>query len=164
MKTIIYTSLLFLLVSCYKYEQPPLLSLSGEYKIDKLTYENSQTGESVVLYPGETFINYGEIDVMDTINIGFTEIHMDYSVISFNPIVDSEGIKKWGTQVFYNTFGQRNTNDFGYLQFDYYGTTRVYKIIDDGAESLVLRSSGQYSGTDAAVKEEITYFLTRVGP
>lgn len=164
MKTIFYTLSILLLVSCQKYEQPPLLSLSGEYKIDKLTYENNQTGESVVLYPGETLINYAEIDVLDTINVGFTEISMDYSTIYFNPVDNLGGTKKWMTQCFYSTFGQRNVNDFGYLKFDYGGTTRVFKIIDDGVESLVLRTTGQYSGTNSSIKEDITYFLTRIGP
>lgn len=164
MKNLIYLFIVFVISSCYKYEQPTLLSLSGEYRIDKITYENSETGETAILYPGDTFINYSEIDVLDSVQVGFTEVHLDYSVISFNPIIDQFGNKSWSSQSFYTTFGQRNTNDYGYLKFDYSGTTRIYKIIDDGVESLVLRNSGQYSGVTSASKEDITYFLTRVGP
>lgn len=164
MKYLFVLILFVVLSSCYKYEQPPLLSLSGEYVIDKITYKNNQTGEVAILYPGDVFINYSEINEMDSINVGLTEIHLDYSVISFNPTINDTGGKIWSSQTFYETFGQRNTNDFGYLKFNYSGTTRIYKIIDDGVESLVLRNTGQYSGSSSATKEDITYFLTRVGP
>lgn len=163
MKNLIYLFIVFVISSCYKYEQPTLLSLSGEYRIDKITYEKNQMSLDTILYPGDSFINYFEIGPLDTIHVGFTKLHMDYSVISFSPISNQTGSFNWSEQYLYETFGQRNSYDYGYLKFNYKGTVRIFKIIDDGIESLVLRSSGQYSG-DTAVKEDITYFLTRVGP
>ena len=52
MKNFIYLVLsLVILSSCVKYTQPKLLSLSGEYRIDKITYEqidNTQNPNQMV--------------------------------------------------------------------------------------------------------------------
>jgi hypothetical protein len=74
-------NLLFLLTlivglsSCEKYEQPTLLSLSGEYVIDKITFEkvdNAVTPDDTIYLPGTVYINPLERFPMDTIEVGFT--------------------------------------------------------------------------------------------
>ena len=58
-------SIIFILSSCFKYSQPKLLSLSGEYRIDKITYEktdNTDTLQFDVILDG-MYVNPSEIDV-----------------------------------------------------------------------------------------------------
>ena len=49
-----------LIISCYRYEQPTLVSLSGEYIIDKITVdlpEGTNVNIDTVYLPGDVFIN-----------------------------------------------------------------------------------------------------------
>ena len=69
--------LLISLTSCIKYTQPKLLSLSGEYRIDKITYEkidNTDTSDYMVFYPGDLYVNPNDVTPFDTIKVGFTKI------------------------------------------------------------------------------------------
>ena len=59
---------------------------------------------------------------------------------------------------------QLKNNDYGYIVFDYDGTRRVWKILDDGMESLVIRTSGSYDFGSSSSGETTTMYLTRVGP
>ena len=66
---------LVLITSCVKYAQPPLLSLSGEYRIDKITYENRDNSSlNQVFYPGDLYVNESETKPIDSISVGFTKI------------------------------------------------------------------------------------------
>jgi hypothetical protein len=158
-------SLVIGLSSCIKYGEPPSLSLSGEYRIDKITYESMGNDPiNMVFYPGELYVNPSETAPMDTIEVGFTRIAFDYSTIYMNPVEHSNGITSWTTEYEYFVHGQYGPNELGYIQFDYNGTRRTWKIIDDGMESLVLRTSGSYDYGNAGPMESTTIFLTRVGP
>ena len=159
-------SIIFILSSCFKYSQPKLLSLSGEYRIDKITYEktdNTDTLQFDVILDG-MYVNPSEIDVLDTIIIGFTSLHMDYSVIRFKPIANQDGSKTWTKEYFYYVHGPYSVYDLGYLEFDCDGTNRRWKIIDDGLESLVVRTTGQWTFGNAGPHVSLTYYMTRVGP
>lgn len=158
-------SVLVLLTSCVKYAQPPLLSLSGEYRIDKITYENrDDSGLDQVFYPGDLYVNPNETAPIDSIKVGFERLALDYSVIYFEPTNLSSGGTSWGKKFTYYAHGQRSVYDFGYIVFDYDGTRRVWKILDDGLESLVIRTSGSYDFGSSSSGETTTMFLTRVGP
>jgi hypothetical protein len=167
MKTVISLfSIIFILSSCFKYSQPKLLSLSGEYRIDKITYEktdNTDTLQFDVILDG-MYVNPSEIDVLDTIIIGFTSLHMDYSAIRFKPIANQDGSKTWTKEYFYYVHGPYSVYDLGYLEFDCVGTNRRWKIIDDGLESLVVRTTGQWTYGNAGPHVSLTYYMTRVGP
>ena len=159
-------SIIFILSSCFKYSQPKLLSLSGEYRIDKITYEktdNTDTLQFDVILDG-MYVNPSEIDVLDTIIIGLTSLHMDYSVIRFKPIANQDGSKTWTKEYFYYVHGPYSVYDLGYLEFDCDGTNRRWKIIDDGLESLVVRTTGQWTFGNAGPHVSLTYYMTRVGP
>lgn len=159
-------SIIFILSSCFKYSQPKLLSLSGEYRIDKITYEktdNTDTLQFDVILDG-MYVNPSEIDVLDTIIIGFTSLHMDYSTIRFKPIANQDGSKTWTKEYFYYVHGPYSVYDLGYLEFDCDGTNRRWKIIDDGLESLVVRTTGQWTYGNAGPHVSLTYYMTRVGP
>jgi len=166
MKKILYIlSVLVLLTSCVKYAQPPLLSLSGEYRIDKITYENRDNDDlNQVFYPGDLYVNPSETKPLDSISVGFTRMALDYSVIYFDPVDSPSGTTTWNKKFTYYTHGQRTVYDYGYIVFDYDGTRRVWKILDDQSESLVIRTSGSYDIGSGSSGETTTMFLTRVGP
>jgi len=156
---------LVLMTSCVKYAQPPLLSLSGEYRIDKITYENrDNSGLNQVFYPGDLYVNESETKPIDSISVGFTRLALDYSIIYFNPVDLPSGGTTWGKKYTYYTHGQRSVYDYGYIVFNYDGTRRVWKILDDGVESLAIRTSGSYDFGSNTSGETTTMFLTRVGP
>lgn len=164
-KLLFLISLLIVLTSCVKYAQPPLLSLSGEYRIDKITYENRDNSSlNQVFYPGDLYVNPSETKPLDSISVGFTRMALDYSIIYFNPVDLPSGGTTWTKKFTYYTHGQRTVYDFGYIVFDYDGTRRVWKILDDGAESLVIRTSGSYDFGSNSSGETTTMYLTRVGP
>jgi hypothetical protein len=167
MKKIIFILLSFLIfTSCVKYSEPKLLSLSGEYCIDKITYENRDNSSlNQVFYPGDLYVNPSETKPLDTIAVGFTRFALDYSTIYFNPIDNpTSGSTTWTKKYPYVVHGQNSVYDLGYIIFDYDGTRRVWKIIDDGTESLVIRTSGSYDYGSNSSGETTTMFLTRVGP
>lgn len=166
MKLLVYTiGLILALTSCVKYEEPKSLSLSGEYRIDKITYESiGNNPVTMVYYPGQLYVNPSETAPLDTIEVGFSRLALDYSTVYINPIDYPNGTTVWQNQYFYFVHGQYSAYDLGYIQFDYNGTTRTWKIIDDGLESLVIRTSGSYPYGNAGPMETTTYFLTRIGP
>ncbi len=93
-KIISFALVSIVLSSCLKYGEPDSLSLNGEYRVDKITYEltdNSQTTNSMVFYPGDLYVNPNEKFPLDTIEVGFTPIHIDYSMIRFRPILNPVG-------------------------------------------------------------------------
>jgi len=157
---------IFILSSCVKYGEPDSLSLSGEYRIDKITYENKDNSNlNQVFYPGDLYVNPSETKPLDSISVGFTRLALDYAVIYFSPIDDpSTGSTTWTKKYTYTVQGHNNLYDLGYISFNYEGTKRVWKIIDDGVESLVIRTSGSYDYGNNTSGETTTMFLTRVGP
>jgi hypothetical protein len=165
-KTTSLLLLLLILTSCLKYSQPKLLSLSGEYRIDKITYENRDNlSLNHVFYPGDLYVNPSETKPLDSIKVGFSRLALDYSTIYFDPIDNPmSGSTTWDKKYFYHVHGQTTIYDLGYIIFDYDGTRRVWKILDDGVESLVIRTSGSYDFGSNSSGETTTMFFTRVGP
>lgn len=165
-KIITFLLLILIFSSCLKYSEPKLLSLSGEYRIDKITYENfDNSSYNQVFYPGDLYVNPSETKPLDSIAVGFTKLALDYGTIYFNPIDNQmSGSTTWTKQYPYVVHGQNSVYDLGYIIFDYDGTRRVWKIIDDGVESLVIRTSGSYDFGSNSSGETTTMFLTRVGP
>jgi hypothetical protein len=158
---------IFLLTSCVKYEQSTLVSLSGEYRIDKVTYEevdNTSSSNNMVYYPGDLYVNPSEKFPMDSIAVGFTRIHMDYSMMRFKPIDNPDGSVTWTKEYYYYVHGQTTQYDLGYIQVDIDGSTRTFKIVDDGNETLVLRTTGTWANGNAGSNVSVTMILTRVGP
>lgn len=163
---LILTSIFFL-TSCVKYEQPELVSLSGEYRIDKVTYEevdNTSSSNNMVYYPGDLYVNPSEVFPMDSIEVGFTRIHMDYSMMRFKPIDNPDGSVNWTKEYYYYVHGQTTQYDLGYIQVDIDGSTRTFKIVDDGNETLVLRTTGTWANGNAGSNVSVTLVMTRVGP
>lgn len=156
---------LFIFSSCVKYAEPKSLSLSGEYVIDKIVYNNRDNNSLDVTITSGTYINPSETAPIDTIDVGQTRLALDYAMIYFDPTDNtSTGTTTWGKQFTYYVKGHNNVYDLGYIVFDYDGTRRIWKIIDDGLESLVIRTSGSYDYGSNSSGEETVMYLTRVGP
>jgi len=157
---------IFILSSCVKYSQPKLLSLSGEYVVDKITYgqiDNTNDPNNMVFYPGDLYVNPNETHPFDTIPVGFYKIHLDYTIISFSPSPNPDGSTTWNEKYLYDVYNQTNTY-LGDLAITMNGTTRVFSIIEDGLENLVLRTKGQWVFGSSGADESITLYLTRIGP
>jgi hypothetical protein len=167
MKQIIVFLMSFLfLVSCQKYTQPKLLSLSGEYRIDKVTYEktdNTSTSDYMVFYPGDMYINPNDSNPFDTIQVGFSKMAFDYQMFFYNPTLNPDGSTFWANKCSYSVKNQSNSY-LGTLVININGSAKVFQIIEDNLESLVLRSTGQWAYGSSGSNESITMFLTRVGP
>ena len=64
-KIIPFLLLILIFSSCLKYGEPKLLSLSGEYRIDKITYENfDNSSYNQVFYPGDLYVNPSETNAI----------------------------------------------------------------------------------------------------
>ena len=98
MKHILFILLsVFTLTSCLQYAEPKLLSLSGEYVIDKIVYEDRDNDSStIVFYPGDLYVNPSETKPLDSIKVGITKLALDYSVIYFDPTDTPSGTTTWG--------------------------------------------------------------------
>ena len=156
---------IFTLTSCVKYGEPKSLSLSGEYVIDKIVYEDRDNDSSfMVFYPADEYVNPSETKPLESIIVGQTKLALDYSVIYFDPTDTPSGSTTWNKKYTYYVQGHNNLYDLGYIVFDYDGTRRVWKIIDDGVESLVIRTSGSYDYGSNSSGEQTVMYLTRVGP
>lgn len=168
MKKIMFLLLLIVgLTSCEKYEQPTLLSLSGEYIIDKITFEkvdNAVTPDDTIYLPGTIYINPLERFPMDTIKVGFTKWHFDYQILSMKPVNTMTGQYIWTKQYLYNIINHNSNYELGYLDFNCEGSRRIFKILDDQAESITLRSTGQWGYAEVGPNISITLHLTRIGP
>ena len=156
---------IFTLTSCLQYAEPKLLSLSGEYKIDKVVYDNRDNDSlDEVIYPGDWYVNPSETKPLDSIKVGITKLAMDYSMIYFDPTNTPSGGTTWGKKFTYTVHGNRSLYELGYIIFDYDGTRRVWKILDDQNESLTIRTSGSYDYGSNSSGEQTVMYLTRVGP
>jgi hypothetical protein len=169
MKNIIKLLLTILLLSsCVKYTQPKLLSLSGTYVVDKITYlkiDNSDTTGFQVYYPGDMYVNPNIYNPFDTLKVGETKFSMDYQLFFYNPVETATGSTYWKDKCDYDV--QNETNNFlGYLILypDNYNKKIVFSIIDDGLESLVIRQTGHWAFGSSGPDESITIYLTRTGP
>jgi hypothetical protein len=157
MKKILFVSvLIFLISSCVKYTQPPTLSLSGLYVIDKVvTEDNTQYNVGDTL----TDINDLLFYTQDTVSyvIGDTLFEMDYSMIRTNPYPVLGGIN-WANEYYYVVHGQLSIYDYGYIYFDSNGTRRIWKILDDQTQSMTIRTEKNSDGKFLVV------YLSRIGP
>jgi hypothetical protein len=168
MKKLLLLLLVFLtLISCERYQEPSSLSLSGEYVIDKITMlntENTTSTNGTIFDMGTHYVNPYDVLPMDDIWVGFSRWHLDYSVISFYPVTDTNGTTHWQRQYFYSVIRNYNVYDLGYIQFYVNGSVRTFKILDDGLESLTLQTTGLWPYANEGPNQIVTLHLTRVGP
>jgi hypothetical protein len=165
MKKLIFILLITpFITSCLKYSQPKSLSLSGEYVIDKITYQETDgtpSPQDSTYLTGSVYSDSTEIPSLHTIIVGETKLHMDYSIIRFDPTQNQFGGTDWNTEYFYFVYGQVTAYDLGSIKFNCEGTVRFWKILDDSDESLTVRTSGQWVG---GKRKSVVLSLTRIGP
>ena len=97
--------ILLVITSCEVYQEPTLLSLSGEYVVDRITKqstENTTSSNDITYNPGDIYLNPDDIFPMDSIHVGFTRWHLDYSIISFLPYQNQNGQTIWQRQYYYD--------------------------------------------------------------
>ncbi len=80
------------------------------------------------------------------------------------PINSPDGSVNWTKEYFYYVYGQNTQFDLGYIQVNIDGSTRTFKIVDDGTEGLVLRTTGTWANGNAGSDVSVTLVMTRVGP
>ena len=166
-KLLLLLLVLVSLNSCEVYQEPPSLSLSGEYVISKITMlstENTTNSSGTIYNIGSHYVNQYDISPMEDIWVGFTRWHFDYSVISLYPIQQGNGTTNWQRKYFYSVIRNYNTYDLGYIQFYVNGSVRTFKILDDGLESLTLQTTGLWPHSSSGPNQIVTLQLTRVGP
>jgi hypothetical protein len=168
MKNIFFTFFIScILISCYRYEESTLVSLSGEYIIDKIVVninEGPNSGNDTTYLPGDIFINENDTFPLETINVGQTKWHFDYSVVSFLPYVNQAGQTEWSEQFFYSLIPSYTQYDLGYVDINLLSRRLVLKIVDDSAESLTFRTTGQWVFPNLWEESSMTLHMTRVGP
>lgn len=166
-KTIILTCLVCL-VSCYRYSEQTTPTLSGEYIIDRITVTETESIGSPndsIYNPGDLFIDKTSRMPLDIILVGSTRWHFDYSCVSFNPNHTNTGQVVWSEKYFYDLTPGFTQFDFGYVEFNLNGYVIVFKILEDGLESLTFRTTGQWNDNNYSLSEKfVTIQLTRVGP
>ena len=156
-----------LFYSCEVYQEPTLLSLSGEYVIDRITLqssENTSGSTDLIFNPGDHYVNTNDIFPIDDIYVGFTRWHLDYSVISFFSIASGSGTTHWQRQYFYEVINHNSIYDLGYIRFQVNGSVRIFKILSDENESLTLRTTGLWPYANVGPNQLVTLQLTRIGP
>jgi hypothetical protein len=168
MKNIFFIlSISTLFISCVKYEEPTLVSLSGEYIIDKIVVninEGPNSGKDTIFLPGDVFVNETDSFPLNFIEVGQTKWHFDYSVVSFSPQVNMVGQTEWTQQYFYSLVPAYNQYDLGYIDINLMDRKLILKIVDDAAESLTFRTTGQWIFPHIWEQSSMTLHMTRVGP
>ena len=166
-KILLLLGILFTFNSCTVYQEPKLLSLSGEYIIDKVTVistENTTNSGGQIYNPGTHYVNNLDAFPLEDIYVGFTRWHLDYTIISFYPISVGDGTVNWQRQYYYTVVNHENIYDLGYIKFNVNGSVRIFKILDDGVESLTLQSTGLWPYSSSGPNEVVMIHLSRIGP
>jgi hypothetical protein len=70
----------------------------------------------------------------------------------------------WEKQYPYFIINHYSVYDLGYVKIEMNGGVRIFKVIEDGHESLVLRNTGLWPYGNIGSNQLITIHLTRVGP
>ena len=150
---IILIVLITILTSCEKYEQPSTLTLSGAYVIDRIVLNDSSNS---VLSSPDIFINNNST-IIDTILLGSTKWAFDNSKFYMKYVNN-----RWQKTYYYFSYWQTNY-DYGYIEIETENGGFVFKILDDGIESLILKTTGQWNN-NISDYETLTIYLVRTGP
>ena len=175
MKKLVVIVLLVILTGCEKYVSGTHLTLSGKYKITRISLVSvdQNTTRDTVYRTGDIYKSNDPLSPkpFDTIRVGNTFFHFDYSVINlmYLGVIDDSDVWDKSYQTSYTIRGNNQWQE-GYLQFRYNDTlktktkhTMTFQITEDKFESLELTSSGQWSHGNMGEKRIMILNLTRVG-
>ena len=175
MKNIVLIFIVIFLTGCEKYVSGTHLTVSGKYKITRISLVSvdQNTTRDTVYRTGDIYKSNDPLSPkpFDTIRVGNTFFHFDYSVINlmYLGVIDDSDVWDKSYQTSYTIRGNNQWQE-GYLQFRYNDTlktktkhTMTFQITEDKFESLELTSSGQWSHGSMGEKRIMILNLTRVG-
>ena len=170
LKTWIYRSticsVMLLVIGCEVYDPPSYPTLSGTYKVEYIsaTGQNLLTGQVI-----DTLITIGEfslkdpIEPFDRLEIG-ERISFDYSSMYGGYYLTNLG-DDWEHRFDYWVYQDLQTMEYRRIEIDYFNTKRVFTIVADGMDYLILSSSGQWEdGSPEKTFTKFTVHLERIGP
>ena len=173
MKNFVFVLLIFL-SSCEKYiVNHTTLSLSGKYVVSKMevNYDGPNSPPDSLYTIGSTYINKYAPSPFDSIRVNGFKMYFSYSEVKMNLLEPVRDIWQYGQKpntIFYTVLNNTGYN-LGYLQFDYVTSSNfkqrvTFHIEHDGAESLQLRTVGEWPNGKFGPKVTLTLFLTRIAP
>lgn len=157
---------LLLFSGCEVYDEPTYPTLSGTYKVEFIsaTGQNLLTGEVI-----DTMITMGGFELKDAIEpfdrleIG-ERIHFDYGRVYGGYYLTNLG-DDWEYQFTYSVYQDLATMEWRRIEINYFNTKRVFTIVADGIDYLILSSSGQWEdGSPEKTFTDFTMHLERIGP
>ena len=175
LKTSIYrilacSVLVLSLFSCEaEFGLPAYPTLSGTYVVSlvSVTGQNLITGEliSEQFTAGEQFSMVNPVGPFDVLDVGQELIHFTYAEMYGGHYLINGG-QDWQYDYTYYAYQDLATGEYRRITLDNYeGTRRVYNIIQDGIDYLILSSSGQWEdGSPEGTFTKFTVYLDRVGP
>ena len=153
-------------VACEVYEEPSYPTLSGTYKVEfvSTTGQNLLSGEITdTLITSGTFKLKNPIEPFDELDIG-ERISFDYSKIYGGYYLSNLG-DDWYYDFHYWVHQDLATREYRRIEIDYFNTKRIFTIIEDGIDYLILSSSGQWEdGSPNGTFSDFTVHLERIGP
>ena len=176
LKTSIYrilacSVLVLSLFSCEaEFDLPTYPTLSGTYVVSYVSVvgQNLITGELInERYDiGDTYSLSNPLGPFDEFDVGFELIHFTYAKMYGGHHPNGNGGQTWDDEYLYNTYQDLVTGEYRRIILDdYEGTRRVYNIIQDGVDYLILSNSGQWeSVSPEGTFTKFTIYLDRVGP
>jgi len=174
-KLVIGTFLCLFLVSCETYvTECATPSLSGKYvigKVDIHSVKQDVSRDTILLSTDlcKTPLPYP----FDSFYVDDLFIHLDNSSIRLNNLgVDGNGRDMWELGPSFYTIYNCTPFYVGDLQFKYefvrdgqtFRPTLTFFVVDDGVETLVLKSKGVWPSKEMGEKVDVTLYLFRVGP
>lgn len=166
MRILIITILTLSMIGCEVYDPPSYPTLSGTYKVEYIsaTGQNLLTGQLI-----DTLITIGEfslknpIEPFDRLKIG-ERIGFDYGSIYGGYYLNNSG-DDWEYRFGYGVYQDLQTMEYRRIEIDYFNTKRVFTIVADGMDYLILSSSGQWEdGSPEKSFTKFTMHLERIGP
>ena len=157
-----------LLTGCTKevYEEPTYPTLSGTYKVEFITAtgQNLLTGQVIdTMYTSGTFELKDPIEPFDRLDIG-ERISFDYSRMYGGYYTSNLG-DDWEYSFNYWVYQDLVTMEYRRIEISYFNTKRVFTIVADGVDYLILSSSGQWEdGSPEKTFTDFTMHLERIGP
>ena len=184
LKTSIYriltcSVLVLSLFSCEaEFDLPTYPTLSGTYEVSwvRAMGQNLTTGVEIdtTYYTGQ-FSMANPIGPFDVLDIG-EKIHFTYAKVYGGHYLNGNGGQDWVYDYNYNVLQDVVNREYTKIDIPMYGvqtpngdcnpcTRRVYNIIQDGVDYLILSNSGQWeSVSPEGTFTKHTFRLERVGP
>jgi hypothetical protein len=156
----------FAFTSCEVYEEPSYPTLSGTYKVEYIsaTGQNLITGQVIdtMLFSG-SFSLKDPVEPLDVIEIG-ERFSFDYSSLYAGYYTSNLG-DEWEHRFGYGVYPDLQTGEWRRIEVEYFNTKRVFTIVADGMDYLILSSSGQWEdGSPEKTFTKFTMHLERIGP